>query len=199
MARIAPVPRAEWSADMTAFIASFRNSVIGEEPNDNHQSGTNLLGTLAGYPALTKPFLSFNRHLLAENTLSARQRELVILRVAHLRQCAYEWAQHAILAARAGISPEEITRLAQRPDAPDWPPGERSLLCATGELLADGTIGEDTWRVLADEFDEKQLMDLVFTVGTYAMVAMALRSFGVEPETELLPHLPNSPYLGNGH
>ncbi|WP_433526003.1 carboxymuconolactone decarboxylase family protein [Nocardia pseudovaccinii] len=190
MARIAPVPRAEWSEDMTAFIARFRNSVIGEEPDDSHQSGSNLLGTLAGYPALTKPFLSFNRHLLAENTLSARQRELVILRVAHLRNCGYEWAQHTILAERAGIAPDEIARVAHGA-LPDWSPGERALLGATDELLADGTIGEDTWHVLVGEFDDKQLMDLVFTVGTYALVAMALRSFGVEPETELLPHLPN--------
>ncbi|WP_063039468.1 carboxymuconolactone decarboxylase family protein [Nocardia pseudovaccinii] len=139
---------------------------------------------------MTKPFLSFNRHLLAENTLSARQRELVILRVAHLRHCGYEWAQHTILAERAGIAPEEIARVAHGA-LRDWSTGERALLVATDELLADGTIGEDTWHVLVGEFDDEQLMDLVFTVGTYALVAMALRSFGVEPETELLPHLPN--------
>ncbi len=193
MARIPPVPQAEWSADMTEFIAGFRTSVIGGKPSEGNQSGSNLLGTLAAYPALTKPFLTFNRHLLAGNTLSARHRELIILRVAHLRRCDYEWAQHAILAARAGIAAEEIARVAGELEASQWKPLELSLLRAVGELLTEGTVLDDTWSELAPEFGREQLMDLVFTVGTYAMVAMALRSFGVEPESELAPHLPGRP------
>lgn len=33
-------------------------------------------------------------------------------------------------------------------------------------------------------------MDVVFTVGCYSMLAMALRSFGVQPEEALVPFLP---------
>ncbi|MEU4840356.1 hypothetical protein [Nocardia testacea] len=51
-------------------------------------------------------------------------------------------------------------------------------------------VGDDTWRVLAETFDPQQLMDIVFTVGTYAMPAMALRSFGVRPEPDVEPYLP---------
>jgi hypothetical protein len=51
-------------------------------------------------------------------------------------------------------------------------------------------VGDDTWQVLAGRFDSQQLMDIVFTVGTYAMPAMALRSFGVRPEPDLEPYLP---------
>ena len=44
--------------------------------------------------------------------------------------------------------------------------------------------------MLSAELAENELMDLVFTVGTYAMVAMSLRSFGIEPEEALRPYLP---------
>jgi hypothetical protein len=54
-------------------------------------------------------------------------------------------------------------------------------------------VGDETWSVLAGEFDARQLMDVIFTVGTYEMVAFALRSFAVEPEPDLGPYLPAAP------
>ncbi|MEV0248188.1 carboxymuconolactone decarboxylase family protein [Nocardia sp. NPDC050712] len=175
---------------MTAFIQEFRGSARAGTPKAGRQSGANLLGTLARYPALTKPFLIFNRHLLQSNSLSPRHRELLILRVAHVRGSDYEWAQHVLLAAEAGHGPQDIVRAAEGPDAPGWAPTERMLVLAADELLTDGVITETTWATLETDFNERQLMDLVFTVGTYALLAMALRTFGVEPEPGLVPHLP---------
>jgi AhpD family alkylhydroperoxidase len=134
--------------------------------------------------------LNFNGHVLYGTTLTARQRELLVLRVASRRKCDYEWAQHAILAKDAGIRDEEISRIAEGPAAPGWTPVERSLLTAADELLADAKVSTETWGVLAGEFDDRQLMDIVFTVGTYEMVAFALRSFAVEPEADLVRYLP---------
>ncbi|MFD0364646.1 carboxymuconolactone decarboxylase family protein [Nocardia sp. GCM10030253] len=190
MPRIPPTPEPDWSDEMTAFIAEFRASARAGKPKPGRQSGANLLGTLARYPALAKPFLVFNRHLLQGNSLSVAHRELLILRVAHLRGSDYEWAQHVLLAADAGHRPSDIARVAAGPEAPGWQPIERILVRAADELLSDGTVTEPTWDALAAEFDERQLMDIVFTVGTYALVAMALRAFEVEPEPGLVPHLP---------
>jgi AhpD family alkylhydroperoxidase len=191
MSRISPLPKPEWSPEMTAFVDGFRTSVIGRKPTEENQSGSNLLGTLARYPALAQPFLTFNRHLLSGTSLTARQRELLVLRVAHLRRCGYEWAQHVILGERAGLTAAEITRIAAEPAAAEWKPLDRALLAAVDELLTDGIIEDPTWAALAEELTENQLMDVVFTVGTYAMVAMALRSFGVEPEAALTQYLPD--------
>jgi AhpD family alkylhydroperoxidase len=190
VARISPVPRAEWSSEMTKFITDFRSSVKGDRPEGGRQSGANLLGTLACHPALAMAFLTFNGHLLYGSTLSARQRELLILRVASLRRCDYEWAQHVLLGEAAGIQAEEIARVSEGPDAPGWTPIEQSLLRSADELLGDGAVSGETWNVLKGEFDDQQLMDVVFTVGAYELVAMALRSFDVEPEAGLVPHLP---------
>jgi 4-carboxymuconolactone decarboxylase len=48
------------------------------------------------------------------------------------------------------------------------------------ELHYDAFISEATWTALATRFDTRQLMDLVFTVGAYKMLAMALNSFGAQ-------------------
>ncbi|MEU8896046.1 carboxymuconolactone decarboxylase family protein [Nocardia sp. NPDC048505] len=190
MPRIPPTPEPDWSPEMSAFIREFRAAARAGKPGAGRQSGANLLGTLARYPALAQPFLLFNRQLLHGNSLPVAQRELLILRVARLRGSDYEWAQHVLLAADAGLGPADFARVAAGPEAPGWTPTERVLLRAADELLGDGAITRPTWDALAADFEERQLMDIVFTVGAYALVAMALRSFEVEPEPSLLPHLP---------
>lgn len=191
MERIPPLEPADWSAELRAFFAEFRAQVHNGGPAPaNTQSGTNLLGTLARYPAFTMAFLPFNGHLLYGTKLSDRQREMLILRVAKLWDSEYEWAQHVVLGGNAGLGDDEIARIATGPDAVGWTPEEAALLRAADELRGTGSVGERTWRALAATFDEQQLMDIVFTVGTYAMLAMALRSFGVRPEPGLAPYLP---------
>jgi AhpD family alkylhydroperoxidase len=154
--------------------------------DDRRPKGLNALGTLARHPELTRAFHTFNGHVLFGTTLSPRQRELLVLRVAALRGCEYEWEQHVILAADAGLSPDDIARVAQGPDAPGWSPLDRALVAAVDELLGDAKITDATWAALVDVLDEQQAMDLVFTVGAYDLLAMAFRSFGVALDADLL-------------
>ena len=69
---------------------------------------------------------------------------------------------------------------------PSGPNLERALLRAVDELLGDACIGNETWSVLAADFDDHQLMDVVFTVGAYEVLAMALRTFAVPLDDDLL-------------
>jgi 4-carboxymuconolactone decarboxylase len=148
--------------------------------------GLNVLGTLARHPALARAYHTFNGHVQFATTLSVRQRELLVLRVAAVRHAEYEWAQHVVLARDAGLDDGEIARVADGPNAPGWAPLEAAMLRAVDELVRDATIGDTTWDALAGELDEQQLMDLVFTVGAYEVLAMAFRSFGVELDADLL-------------
>ncbi len=59
------------------------------------------------------------------------------------------------------------------------------MVRAVDELLADAMVADDTWATLAGALDVEQLMDLVFTVGTYDLLAMAVRSFGVVLDDDL--------------
>jgi len=59
------------------------------------------------------------------------------------------------------------------------------MLRAVDELVGDAKVADETWAVLAAALDEQQLMDLVFTVGAYDLLAMAMRSFAVELDADL--------------
>jgi alkylhydroperoxidase family enzyme len=128
---------------------------------------------------------TFNGHILYTNTLDARQRELLVLRVAARRGAEYEWRQHVHIARDLGFTDADIERIAEGPHAADWSPLDAAMLRAVDELVADAEISDRTWAELAGELDRHQLMDLVFTVGAYDLLAMAFKSFGVELDEDL--------------
>jgi alkylhydroperoxidase family enzyme len=160
-------------------------------PSDpTRPKGMNILGTFAHHPELARAYNTFNGHILFGSTLSPRQRELVVLRIAAVRDADYEWRQHAILAGDAGISPEEVTRVAEGSDAPGWSPLEAALLRAADELVAEAEISDDTWHTLATSLGDQQLMDLVFTVGAYDLLAMMFRTFRIPLDADLATYPP---------
>ena len=186
--RVAPLPPREWPESMRDALAALTppDQRHPFPPRDGDRpKGLNVLGTLARHPALTRAYHTFNGHVQFATTLSTRQRELIILRVAALRNCEYEWAQHVVLGGDVGLTPEEIERIGAGPDAPGWAPLDRALLAAVGELIADADLSEPTWQALAEELDVQQLLDLVFTVGAYDVLAMMLRSFRIPLDEDL--------------
>jgi alkylhydroperoxidase family enzyme len=160
-----------------------RHPVPPRDPSS--PKGLNAMGVLAHHPELTEAYNRLIRHALYFTTLTPRERELLVLRVAHVRGATYEWAQHVYQAGVAGLSTEEVARVRQGPESPDWEAHERALLSAADELVADARIGEETYAVLAARFDTQQMMDVVFTVGTYETFAMAMRTFDVELDDDL--------------
>lgn len=171
--RIAPLPPGEPSADVRAALKGWmRPDAAGIAPP---------LDTLARHPDLARAYLKFSGHLLFTSSLPARARELLILRTAAITDSAFERQQHEVIARKEGISDEEIARVAAGADADGWSEEDAALLRATDELLSTWTVSDATWSQLASTLDEHQLMDLVFTVGNYALFAMALHSFGVLP------------------
>ena len=187
--RITPLPRGEWrTEEIGQAIAALQPP--GAPPLRRRKGGSkglNVLGTLARHPQLIARDHTFNGHILYTSSLSARQRELLILRVAARREAEYEWEQHVVLAQEAGIDGEEIERIAVGPDATGWSPEDAAMVRAVDELVDDAIITDATWAVLSEAMDEHQLMDLVFTVGAYDLLAMAFRSFGVELDEDLGP------------
>jgi 4-carboxymuconolactone decarboxylase len=170
--RVPTLPESEWTQDVRDMLAR----TGGVQPG----RVLNIFTTLAHHPALLKKWLVFGTHVLFGSTLPARERELAILRIGWLCQSEYEWGQHAVIGERCGLSADEIRRIKVGPAAPEWSEQDRAILNAVDELRADAKISDATWDALSAFFDRKQLMDLVFAVGQYQLVSMALRTFGVE-------------------
>jgi 4-carboxymuconolactone decarboxylase len=149
----------------------------------------NIFRTLAHHPKLLKRWLVFGNHILAKTSLAPRERELLILRVGWQCRAEYEWGQHVLIGRQSGLSDEEIERITRGPEAEGWSDLDRLLLRATDELLSDSFLSDATWNALAEHYDTRQLIDLVFTVGQYNMVSMALNSLGVQRD-EGVPGFP---------
>ncbi len=173
--RISPLPRGTLPDDVRVALRGWLRPDATEVPAP--------LDTLARHPDLARSYLAFNRHLLFESTLTPRTRELLVLRTAAICDCAFEREQHEVIARREGLDDVTIARTAEGPDAPGWSAGDAALIRATDELLASWTVSESTWEQLAGALDERQLMDLVFTVGAYALLAMAFNTFGVRSDS----------------
>lgn len=140
----------------------------------------NIYRTLAVHPKLLKRWGVFGTHILYRNTLPPRERELLILRTGWLCRSEYEWGQHVIIALASGVTDEEIARVKSGPDVGGWSAADATLLRAADELHNDSFIGDGTWRVLSETWSKEQLIDVIFTVGQYHTVSMALNTLGVQ-------------------
>jgi alkylhydroperoxidase family enzyme len=147
---------------------------------DDDTSVLNVFTTMANHPDLLRRWLGFANHVLLESTIPPRERELAILRAGWRCHSPYEWGQHVIVGRRAGITDEEVARVAAGPDAEGWSEHDAAILRATDELHDLATITDVTWATLARTYSTEQLMDLVFAIGQYHLVSFALNAFGVE-------------------
>src|SRR3954466_9566326 len=80
----------------------------------------NIFTTLARHRRLFRAWLRFAGRLMPRGTLPRTRTELVILRVSINSGCDYEWGHHVVIGRRAGLSVEQIERVALGPDASGW-------------------------------------------------------------------------------
>ena len=142
----------------------------------------NLFMTLGRHPRLFRGWLRFAGRLMPGGTLPRRETELAILRVAHLRSCAYEFEHHVRLGRRAGVGPDDVRRVTEGPGADGWSAREQALLEAVDELHADRDVSDGTWNRLAGHLGRRELIELVFLVGHYEMLATAIGTLRITPD-----------------
>lgn len=183
--RIPPLRKDEWSEEQRQLLS-----------HAHSQGGYyNVIGTLARHWEASRRLGQVGAHVLGPtSTLPPRERELLILRTAWQCQAEYEWAQHVQIARKAGVSSDDIERVRLGPEATGWQPFDANLLRAADQLHADQRITDNTWQALAERYNTLQLMDVVFAVGQYTLIAMALKSFG----TPLDAGLPGFNQKGTG-
>ena len=141
----------------------------------------NIFRTLANAPKALTGFLGWGNYVLSRrNSLPAREREIVVLRIGWLCRSGYEWTQHVEIGRDCGLTDEEIARIKAGPDAAGWSEADRALLRASDELHHDKFVSDAVWADLGRFFSDRQRMDVVHTAGMYTMVSMILNSFGVQ-------------------
>lgn len=180
---LAPLTADEWRDDeYSAFGALL--GLPGEKvprAGSGHRADPlkfDIIGLLARHPKMARKFLTFNGWLLQRGELSLRLRELAVLRVAHTRRSAFFWGEHTRVATEGGVPEDDISRLAAGNDG--FTGADLLVLEATDELLAHGRADASTWQRLTAELGTHQAMELIFVVGTYAMLAMAFDTWRLD-------------------
>ncbi len=169
--RIAPLKDEELTDDQREALAPM---TAGGRPV------LNIFRTLARAPKALARFNEWGSYVLSRrNSLPAREREIVILRVGYLCKSGYEFTQHTRIGLQSGLSEAEIANLKKGADA-GWSPADAALIRAADDLVGNFFVSDATWAALKQHFDEKQCMDVVFTAGQYTQVSMFLNSFGVQ-------------------
>jgi len=172
--RVTPVPRDEWTESQRELLET---SILPD---------ANIFATFVRAPGLFRRWLPFGGKLLA-GKISARDRELMILRTAWNCRSDYEWGQHVLIGRQAGLTDDEMTRVASHSpiESQGWSDADLTLLRATDELHEDWCISDRTWAALAERYDVEQMIEIPMLVGHYHLVAMTLNSLGVALDEEL--------------
>lgn len=148
-----------------------------------------LFTRLGRHPRLFRSWLPFAGTLLFCGELPRVEAELAVLRTAANCCCPYEWVHHARLAARAGLTEDEIVATADSDGARHLDSHRRALMKAVDELHSARRLSPDTSRQLAAALSERQVLELCMLVGHYEMLAMTINTLGIEPETQAVAHL----------
>ncbi|MCE2542697.1 MAG: carboxymuconolactone decarboxylase family protein [Acidobacteria bacterium] len=154
------------------------------------QGGSTQLRICLHNLEMCRQYWAFTRHLGFNYTLPLRDKELLILRTAWLSRGDFIWGVHGSGGGqRAGITDDELLRIPRGPAAGGWSDFDAALLRAADELHASRFITDATWATLAERYDEAQLLEVIFVVGNYTLLAMYHNSVGVplEPGVPGLP------------
>jgi 4-carboxymuconolactone decarboxylase len=170
----------EFTDEVRAFLSRWTGGIFR-----NADVNPTLL-TFAHHPQLAGVFSPFNIHLLSTSTLPVRQRQIAIMRTAWICKATYMWSSHLRTSLRCGLEPEVFRPIQVGASDPYFTAFERTIIRATEELVSDRKVGDASWQALAAEWNHRQMLDFLFTVGCYVAVAGVMRSTGVEREPELL-------------
>lgn len=152
------------------------------EPQLRNGAAPNLYATMVNHPKLYGAYVVFDSYVQRGSSLPPKTRELLILRTGWNTRTAYAWAHRVDAAKAAGFTDADVARVAVGPSASVWSDEHAALLRAADELRREAFISNATWQTLLKYYDNKQMIDIICTVGGSAMTGLAINSLGVQLE-----------------
>ena len=172
-------PRAELDPDQQALF-----DLIASGPRASQQGASRFLGergellgpfgpmTIA--PAVGEAVQSVGAALRYRTELTALVREAAILLVAVERDSGFEWVAHATLAAQAGLDDEQLSALRAGRVPAGLDAAATLALETVRALLATGRLDDADYARAHEVLGQRQVAELVWLVGNYSMLALAL-------------------------
>ena len=143
--------------------------------------GVNLYRALAHAPRLLEAWIDFAWALREHCDTPRRLRELVILRTAQLMLSPYEWTQHRLMAAEAGVDEHQVAELPMWHTSPAFTDAERAALALT-DALVDGHVPDQVNATVDEYFGPQARVELTLTAAFYCAVPRLLDALRVPVE-----------------
>jgi 4-carboxymuconolactone decarboxylase len=174
---LAPVPREGWTDQIRQFFAIMEGpQTIVEGTRFNAQA------IMANHPELVTAWVGYNKFIARDLELADSLREIAILRIAWNLQAGYEWYQHRLIGRRAGLSAAQLAAISEAPDSPIWSDEERWIIRCADEMHARSEASEETITALLAHFGPRQLLEILWTIGTYGMLGWIFNSLHIPIE-----------------
>ncbi|MEW6454749.1 MAG: hypothetical protein AB1490_29195 [Pseudomonadota bacterium] len=120
---------------------------------------------------------------LRDSSIGRRIFELVVITVCRAWSVQYAWSSHAPQAELAGVSPEVIAAIQENRTPHFTRNDERVAHTVATEIMATKELSKKTYDMAIKQFGEQGTVELISTVGYYAMVGIFLKSFDVPTPT----------------
>ena len=144
----------------------------------------NVYRMLLNAPPLAESWFNHSNAVRWRTTLSARLREIVIVRIGHLAQCDYVLRQHVpSLALADGLSMDECNALADWHGSQFFDARERAALAYADAVTRDIVVPDEVFAPVRHQFDDRQIVELTVLIGSYNMNARVLRALELDLES----------------
>ena len=178
--------------ERVALLGPESAAVAAEAGVPGYFADVNLYRALLRHPALAKRIADLVVQLWRRSTLDARLRELIIMRVAWLTGCEYEWAHHWPMALKLGITADELAAVRDWRAFDGFGPADAGVLAAADETLSAGAVSDGTWKLLTDHVgDTPVVLEVLATISCWRTVSELLRSMRVPLEDGFISWPPN--------
>ena len=138
-----------------------------------------LFATLGQHKRLFLAMMPFSAVLL-RGRLPLADTELVILRVAHLRDSEYELQHHRRMGRRRGLDDQAQKAIFGWPETSDGlSDRQRALLAATDEFINNRSISAEVWQRLSNHLDRRQLIEFCMLAGQYDALAATMSALEI--------------------
>lgn len=119
----------------------------------------------------------FGAHVRFSTSLPPRLSEFAILCTGAYWKAQYEWHAHAQLAAKQGVKEATIRDLQAGRAPKSAPRDEQAIYAFVKELYAKRRVSDATYARAHKLLGDRGMVELVGTLGYYAMVSMTLNVF----------------------
>jgi AhpD family alkylhydroperoxidase len=171
MARVA-TDSENWGGQVSKLIDRVRAQRGGRLPN--------LYRALLHSPAVAGGWLALFTAIRQRGTLSARHRELAILRVALLTGAEYEYRAHSRAALEVGLTQDGIDALPAWRESDLFDGADRAVLELADQMTQTIRIEDTLFDVLRQYFSERDVVELCVTIAGYNMVSRVLIALAVD-------------------